>query len=144
MTGGVGYGGNGQQALSAQLANPKSLSFDVDDNLFFADRYNPSGLLATLPQSVRVIFSGKVHIPSRGNYGYMLQVAGTGTFGSTGDDGPSTLAKFNQVSSVAVDSYGNIYTRWYINYTPSRLMHPFQSFSPALFHTSSYPSVIII
>ena len=109
---GNGYSGNGGQALVAQLASPKALSFDADDNLFFADRYNPTGAFATLPQSIRVIFSGKVHFPRRGSYGYMTQLAGTGTMGSSGDGGPASLAKFNQLSSVAVDSSGNIYTRY--------------------------------
>ena len=125
----TGYSGNGAQASAAILGIPKTLSFDADDNLFFADRY-----YGYLPQSVRVIFSGKVHFPRRGSFGYMSQLAGTGSLGSSGDGGPASLAKFNQLSSVAVDSSGNIYTR----YITHRLMHPFQSSSPELSHTSSY------
>ena len=106
-TSATGYSGNGGQAVSATLMRPKKMSFDADDNLFFADMYNA---FATLPQSIRVVFSGKVHFPRRGNYGYMTQLAGTGFLGSTGDGGPASLAKFSQVSSVAVDESGNIYT----------------------------------
>ena len=103
---GNGYSGNSGQAKSAKLGGPKKMSFDADDNLFFADKY----AYASLPQSVRVVFSGRVRFPRTGNYGYMTQLAGTGTLGSTGDGGPASSAKFNQVSSVAVDVSGNIYT----------------------------------
>jgi hypothetical protein len=43
------------------------------------------------------------------NTGIITTIAGTGTVGSTGDDGPATAARLDNPWGVAVDSTGNVY-----------------------------------
>ena len=70
-----GYSGDGVQATSTKLAYPQGLAVDLAGNLYIAEqsgnrirKVDPSGIITT--------------------------VAGTGTFGFSGDGGPATLPLF--------------------------------------------------
>ncbi len=83
-TGSAGYSGDGGPATSAALNSPNGLAVDPAGNLYIADygnfrvrRIDPNGTITT--------------------------VAGSGSYGSTGDGGPATSAKLSQVTGVAFD-----------------------------------------
>src|SRR5579885_1351396 len=86
----AGYSGDGGPAIQAQLTAPAGLAFDQSGDLFIADAGNnvvrevtPDGIIQT--------------------------VAGNGTVGYSGDQGPATQAQLHTPSGVAVDSSGNLY-----------------------------------
>jgi len=85
-----GYGGDGDPATSAQLDGPCGVAVDAGGNLYIADTDNsrirkvtPSGTIST--------------------------VAGNGTEGYSGDDGPATSAELASPYGIAVDTDGNLY-----------------------------------
>lgn len=84
-----GYGGDGGQALVAQLRGPSALSFDPKGNLYIADSFN---------HRIR-------RIDTRG---VITTVAGTGKAGYSGDDGPAIAAELNSPSDVLVRPDGSI------------------------------------
>jgi streptogramin lyase len=90
-TGIGGYAGDGGLASSAQLAIPLGLALDHLGNLFIAD-------------SVYNIIR-RVEAQS----GIITTVAGNGTRGYAGDNGPATNASLNSPSGVAVDALGNLF-----------------------------------
>ncbi len=84
-----GYSGDGGPAVAAQLFNPNGLATDSLGNLFIADtgnarvrRVSPTGIITT--------------------------IAGTGTPGSSGNNGPAVDSKIIP-RSLAVDSADNLY-----------------------------------
>ncbi|MBI6546423.1 MAG: SMP-30/gluconolactonase/LRE family protein, partial [Cyanobacteria bacterium NC_groundwater_1444_Ag_S-0.65um_54_12] len=84
------FGGDGGPAGNALLDTPQYLTVDNTGNLYFSDTFNnrvrkvsPSGIIST--------------------------VAGNGTAGYTGDNGPATSASLNTPTGLAVDSAGNLY-----------------------------------
>jgi trimeric autotransporter adhesin len=86
----AGYSGDGGPATQAQLTAPAGLTFDQSGDLYIADAGNnvvrevtPNGIIQT--------------------------VAGNGTIGYTGDQGPATQAQLHTPSGVAVDSSDNLY-----------------------------------
>jgi RHS repeat-associated protein len=86
----AGYGGDGGPAVYASLYNPRRLTMDSAGNLYIADMLNhrirkidPNGIITT--------------------------VAGNGTQGFSGDNGPATSARLNKPSGIAVDNAGNLY-----------------------------------
>jgi trimeric autotransporter adhesin len=85
-----GFGGDGGPATAAKLLNPNGLAVDSAGNLYIADTNN---------YRVRKVTSG----------GVISTVAGNGTSGYSGDNGPSTAARLNSPYDVAVDSSGNLY-----------------------------------
>jgi cysteine-rich repeat protein len=89
-TGTDGYSGDGGPATSAQLSQPASVTVDGLGNLFIADTKN---------QRIRRV----------DGTGVITTVAGTGTFGFSGDAGAATTAQLNYPSGVAVDGLGNLY-----------------------------------
>ena len=89
-TGESGYTGDGGPALQAKLRVPAGLFHDKKGNLYFADRDN---------HVVRKVDSE----------GIITTIAGTGTAGFDGDDGPATKAKLNHPSGLVLDSKGNLY-----------------------------------
>ena len=88
-TGIGGYSGDGGAATSAQLAGAYGVAVDSGGNLYIADTSN---------NRVRKVSNGVI-----------TTVAGNGTAGFSGDNGPATSALLNQPQGVAVDTAGNLY-----------------------------------
>jgi DNA-binding beta-propeller fold protein YncE len=74
---------------SASLGGPSSVAVDRAGNLFFLDQNTVLRLDATT--------------------GLLTLVAGNGTTGLSGDNGPATSAQLNGPQGLAVDSAGNLY-----------------------------------
>ncbi len=89
-TGNPGYGGDGQDALSAELNSPFGIAVDTAGNIYVADTGN---------NRIRKITPA----------GIITTVAGNGTQGFSGDGGDALLAQLNAPFGVAVDRAGNIY-----------------------------------
>jgi sugar lactone lactonase YvrE len=89
-TGVSGYSGDDGPATSARLFNPTGVAVDTAGNLFIADANN---------YRVRKVSA----------LGTITTVAGTGTVGYSGDNGPATSAQINYPVGVAVDAAGNLY-----------------------------------
>jgi uncharacterized protein (TIGR03437 family) len=86
-TGSYGFGGDGGEAIKAQLANPVSVAVDVYGNVFVADG-----------NRVREVIAGIINT-----------VAGTTTAGSSGDNAQAVNAYLNGPSGIGVDSYGDLF-----------------------------------
>ena len=89
-TGVSGLSGDNGPATAARLANPVGLDLDAAGNLYVADFDN---------HTVRKITPG----------GTISRVAGTGTQGYSGDNGPATAARMSSPADVAVDGAGNVF-----------------------------------
>jgi hypothetical protein len=95
----VTYAGNGQSgasgdggpAASAQLSDPQGVGVDAQGNLFIADTGN---------NKIREVAA---------DTGVITTVAGTGTTGVLGVNGPATSAQLNGPESVAADTDGNLF-----------------------------------
>ncbi len=87
--GSSGYSGDGAAPTSASMRNPQGVAVDASGNIYIADTFN---------YVVRKV-SGVV----------ITTVAGTGTRGYSGDNGPATSAQLGNVNGVALDSTGNLY-----------------------------------
>jgi hypothetical protein len=83
--------GDGGPATSAGLASPEGLGVDANGNIYIADYYT---------NRVREV------VKATGN---IITVAGTGTAGYSGDNGPASAAMLNDPTDVAVDASGNLY-----------------------------------
>ena len=88
-TGSYGYGGDGGPASEAQLGYVTGIAADGSGNVYITS-YN---------HVVRKIDAT----------GTISTVAGTGTYGFSGDGGPATAAQLHGPSSVALDGLGNLY-----------------------------------
>ena len=88
-TGGYGFSGDNGLAASAQLFNPEGVAVDAAGNLYIAD---------TLDNRIRRVSNGVI-----------TTVAGNGTYGFSGDNGPATSSQLSHPTGVAVDSAGNVY-----------------------------------
>jgi uncharacterized protein (TIGR03437 family) len=86
----AGYGGDGSAAASAQLNLPIGVAVDSSGNLYIADFGN---------SRVRKVSAS----------GAITTVAGSGSFGYSGDGGPAAKAQLNGPQGVAVDTAGNLY-----------------------------------
>jgi uncharacterized protein (TIGR03437 family) len=87
--GGPGFSGDNGPATNAQLYFPDGVAVDSAGNLYIADSAN---------QRIRKVANGVI-----------TTVAGNGTLGFSGDNGPATGAELNFPSGIAVDSAGNLY-----------------------------------
>jgi trimeric autotransporter adhesin len=88
--GGLGYGGDNGAAASAKLYLPESVAVDGAGNLFISDTVN---------QRVREVNSS----------GIITTIAGNGTQGYSGDEGPAISASLNSPAGLAVDASGNVH-----------------------------------
>jgi uncharacterized protein (TIGR03437 family) len=85
-----GFSGDGGPATSAELYLPTGGFVDSSGNLFIADRGN---------NRIRKVSTS----------GTITTVAGNGSEGATGDNGPATAAELYGPTSVAVDASGDIF-----------------------------------
>ncbi|HEY9898172.1 MAG TPA: hypothetical protein V6D00_03215 [Pantanalinema sp.] len=89
-TGGTRYSGDGVAATTAQLGDPRGMVLDAQGRLIFADSAN---------SVVRCIDTD----------GTVTTIAGSGTYGDSGDGGAATAARLKTPTAVAVDSAGAVY-----------------------------------
>src|SRR5208282_1269376 len=85
-----GYNGDNGPATSAELQVPSGVAVDSAGNLYIADSSN---------NRIRKVDAN----------GIITTVAGSDTFGYSGDGGPATSAELYVPYGVAVDSAGNLY-----------------------------------
>src|SRR5205814_1759057 len=90
-----GFSGDNGPATSAQLNFPTGVAVDSAGNLYIADNEN---------HRIRKVSDGMI-----------TTVAGNGTRGFGGDNGPATSAQLGDPSGVAVASAGNLYVAAYFN-----------------------------
>ena len=86
-----GYSGDGGPPKMAQLNEPYEVRFDREGNIYWVEMRNH--LVRRLSVRDQIVNT----------------VAGTGTSGFSGDDGPATRAQLNQPHSIQLDARGNIY-----------------------------------
>jgi hypothetical protein len=89
-TGAAGSGGDGGLATSAQFTQSFGTNADPSGNFFIADQFN---------SKVRKVSTT----------GLISTIAGTGTFGLSGDNGPATSAQLRQPWVVKADVFGNVF-----------------------------------
>lgn len=89
-TGWFGYSGDGGQATSAEFFYPLGVVVDISGNLYIADYGN---------HRVRKI----------GTSGVITTIAGTGSFGYSGDGGSATSAELSNPVGITLDNLGNLY-----------------------------------
>jgi hypothetical protein len=89
--GGTGGLGDDGLATSATLSYPTRVSIDISGNIYIADYAN---------NRIRKVDH---------NSGIITTVAGNGTAGYSGDNGPATSASLRSPLGVSVDASGNIY-----------------------------------
>jgi uncharacterized protein (TIGR03437 family) len=89
-TGLPAFSGDGGAAVSAALNSPAAVAIDSVGNFYIADASN---------NRVRVVsVTGTINT-----------LAGSGTGGFSGDNGPAIIANLNQPQGIAVDLAGNVY-----------------------------------
>jgi DNA-binding beta-propeller fold protein YncE len=86
-----GFSGDGGPAIAASLNNPRDIVFGPDARLYVADEFN---------HRVRAIDLRS---------GIITTVAGNGTAGFSGDNGPATEASLNRPSGLEFDEEGHLY-----------------------------------
>ena len=86
----AGGGSNGASARLADIGNTTTVAVDASGNIFFGS--------LNLHQVFKLDFRGGITL-----------VAGTGTAGFSGDDGPATEAAMSDPMGIAVDHQGNLF-----------------------------------
>jgi NHL repeat len=95
--GACGYSGDGGPATAAQLCGPNGVAVDGAGNIFIADLSN---------YRIRKVTAST---------GIISTVAGTGTYGYSGDGGAATNAQLAGPIGVGVDEAGNLYIATYVD-----------------------------
>ena len=90
-TGAPGFSGDNGLATSAQLDLPTALALDAQSNLYLADTRN---------HRIRRIDAAT---------GLISTIAGNGTQGFSGDNGPATAAAIDSPTGLALDATNNLY-----------------------------------
>lgn len=90
IAGGGIDGGDGIPATSCQLMHPIDIAVDGVGNMYISDRDH---------NLIRKVTTN----------GIITTIAGTGSQGNTGDNGPATAAEIDEPYGVAVDGGGNVY-----------------------------------
>ncbi|MGO8766975.1 MAG: hypothetical protein ACLQSR_17800 [Limisphaerales bacterium] len=85
-----GYSGDGSQATNATLSSPSSVAVDSFGNFYIADQAN---------NRVREVYTN----------GIITTLAGTNTYGFSGDGGLATNAMLYAPNGVAVDGAGDVF-----------------------------------
>jgi hypothetical protein len=88
-TGVIGYLGDGGAATSARLNEPWNITVAADGSLYIADSSN---------NAIRRVSAGTI-----------TTIAGNGTAGYAGDDGPASAAVLNAPTALAFDPAGDLY-----------------------------------
>lgn len=88
--GNTSYSGDGGLAIKAQLNGPQAVAVDSSGNVYIADTAN-NRVRQVTPKGV------------------INTIAGTGSAGSTGDNGPGPSAQLSVPRGIAVDAKGNVY-----------------------------------
>lgn len=99
-----GWFGDGGPATNGQLDNPYRITVDSNGNYYWNDY---------LTWVVREVSGGTINT-----------VAGDGTFGFQGDNGPGIQAEISDIHGLAVDSKGNVYLADTFNGRVRRLTAP--------------------
>ena len=92
-----GTSGDGGAATSAQLNGPIGISVDISGNVYISDSFN---------NKIRMVTST----------GIITTIAGTGAYGSSGDDGKATSAQLYTPIGVSVGISGNLLIADYGNH----------------------------
>jgi len=100
-----GYSGDGGPAIDAQLDWPLGVAVDAAGNLYVADTWN---------YCIRKVDSS----------GIITTMAGSGTWGYSGDGGPATLAFLSIPVGIAVDVLTNLYIADTYNYRVRKVAPP--------------------
>ncbi len=109
----VSQGSKGNAAITSE--NNFTYTPNADANGADSFTYRVSdGVDVSNTQTVPVTINQVNDAPSLDNFGdegvyYISTIAGNGTWGYSGDNGPATDAQFKDPSNVCVDSVGNIY-----------------------------------
>ena len=130
-TGPPGYNGDSIAATTAQLNGPSDLAIDTSGNIYICDRYNSrvrevsnSGIITTVPGAVGLPgVPFRIALDKKGNLfmatysgdfilkdsaGAVTNIAGTGSYGYSGDGGPATAATFSAPCGLALDTMNNV------------------------------------
>jgi len=94
-TGLGGFGGDGGPALSATLSFPTSVALDSSGNIYIADSGNSVIREFNIGTGTVSVIAGSSQQPCSGF--------------PCGDNGPATQATFAKLTSIALDSAGNVY-----------------------------------
>jgi len=87
----LGFNGDNIKANTTAMGNPKGIAVDAAGDYWYADPGN---------NRVRMVTAAT---------GLVTTVAGNGTRGYLGDNGPATSAEVNSPNGVALDASGNVY-----------------------------------
>jgi len=98
--GGCGYSGDGIAATSAEINEMGGIALDHGGDLLIADRFN--NRIRFVPSTSGTFFGQAMSADD------IYTIAGDGTHGFLGDDGPASSAELNQPGSVAVDQQGDL------------------------------------
>jgi len=90
-TGVAGYTADGVLATTAELNGPVGVCVDATGNIYIADAGN---------NRIRKVTAAT---------GIISTIAGTGTFGTTGDGGPATAATISSANFLCIDDSANVF-----------------------------------
>ena len=99
-TGVAGYNGDNQPAATAQINSPSGVALDASGNLYFTERYG-----------------FRVRELTLGPHGYadatITTIAGNGSFGTSGDNGPAAAASLKWPRGITLDAQGDVFVAEY-------------------------------